>query len=358
VGYLDVFIKNLLKGRHAELKAEFFDKFLSMVQKASSSFQSDLRASYLKVVANLKDDYTSLGNRIDFSPFFDDLDCSVRQALIVNLHDLYDIMDKTGFTETFFNFCQKEFNVEIVRDIGRAIKPLFDKIFLFDFKNCVQAAESKRSIQLQKSAVTNETADPTCQIDLTRSNITTCTCISMLRYFSKILKTIRLYQDTFKQLGWRSLYDFYLFFRDTYIETFLKKICIESMRELMKNNDCQNCFFEEFIGLLKTFNIELIDYLIDCLVASNFENSKFFAEIFMSLYGCLIFEGQKRYCADKIKEIFLRANSYQLRIRYLVLYEAALVCLSNGLVKDLFLDSIGTLCTDKVEAVRLTWLKL
>ena len=140
--YIHIFIKNLQKTLHADLRVEFLEKFQKMVQQASTSFRGDLRSSYIKVIANLKENHT----KVDLSVFFEDLDCTVRQSLITNLYELYDIMDKHNFTETFFSFCQREHNIDIVKDIGKSLKPLFEKIFLTDFHKSFSSTEKKNKI--------------------------------------------------------------------------------------------------------------------------------------------------------------------------------------------------------------------
>ena len=74
----------------------------------------------------------------------------------------------------------------------------------------------------------------------------------------------------------------------------------------------------------------------------------------MSLYSCLIFENQKNYLEKLIQEKLLKANTYQLRIRYLVLYEVSLNTLSNELIKNLFMNEILKFSDDKVESVKVT----
>ena len=60
IGFLDKFVLNLLKPGNEELKYEFQEKLLSLIYKSSSSFQNEVRANYLQVLANLKDHFTNI----------------------------------------------------------------------------------------------------------------------------------------------------------------------------------------------------------------------------------------------------------------------------------------------------------
>ena len=107
-----------------------------------------------------------------------------------------------------------------------------------------------------------------------KNNSGSQTILDAIKYCYSVLKTMQTFDKNFKNLCWRAYYKFFVFFKEVYIDFIIKKIFIQGIKDLIDYNNCEDCQFSEILSFMRVLNTELIDYLIKCLIESNYESCK------------------------------------------------------------------------------------